>query len=203
MALNGKKMFLHIGIPILGGTFITALLFAYFLFKNGPVSVTSLENIDGIAFPVVGQQTVITESFAHADILLPTSRLGKNLQLTLTFSPGTADTLGVAVRENSFWFSYHPVIFYDRLRDKTSRDENIVKTVTIPLTDKIQSTDQSLDLLFFASNAGTNLNPAHVRVNDTVKWYISNLKAQVYATQPSPQEAKQFLKRFISKERPV
>lgn len=203
MFYSSVKSLARILVVMIGASLLTLLLYGISIAARGPVSLTPLENIDGITYPVEQDSTVISESFAHSNILLASPRFAKALQLTITFSPGNADRIGVAVRENSFWFSYHPVYFYDRQKDGPSSASSMQKTVLIPLTDKIQHNDQSLDMLFIAENGATSLDPAHNREKDTVVWYVKDIVLKQKTAAVTWPQAKTYLKRVINRERPI
>lgn len=183
--------------------FVTLFVFSDIMIKDGDVLLTPLETIDGIPYSHDGARVLVDETLAHSDVLLNASRFGKTLYLTIRFLPGSADTLAVAVRENSFWFSYQPVIFYDRQQAGAAIEGEIEKTVTFPLTDKIQSDDQSLDVMFFARNKTNLPDPALERSQNTISWQLQSITGKQQSEIISWREFKQFSKRFLTRERPI
>lgn len=173
-------------LVILASLSLTGLLFAMSLFKTGERTVTPLENIHGIPFPTEKNKQIITELLAHADILLTEPVLAKNLTLQISFEPGTLRQLGVGVRENEFWLSYAPISLYPG----ASASWRTTQTITIPLTDKLQEKDRSLDLMFFAE-AGSN----------QLTWKLVSLQATTQSATPTKAQLKDYLRSIIKKER--
>lgn len=161
---------------------LTILIFGLSLLPHGQRNVTPLENIHGIPFPSQNNAQVITEELAHADVLLNEPVLAKNLTLTMTFRPGNLERLGVGVRENEFWLSYTPIMLYP--------NPHLTQTVTIPLTDKLQEKDRSLDLMFFAEAK-----------NNSPRWELVNLTASTEQAIPTTTQLKDYLRSIIYKER--
>lgn len=167
---------------ILASLVLTGLLFAASLLKTGERTVAPLENIHGIPYPTQNDAQLITEKLAHADIFLTEPVLAKNLNLTISFEPGNLKQLGVGVRENEFWLSYTPVPLYPNI--------NQTQTITIPLTDKLQEKDRSLDLMFFAE--AKNKQP---------QWEVVSVKATTKHVMPTKAQLKDYLRSIIKKER--
>lgn len=169
-------------LVILAGSSLTGLLFTASLLKTGERTVTPLENIHGIPYPAQNDAQLITEELAHADIFLTEPVLAKNLILTITFRPGNLDRLSVGIRENDFWLSYTPTSLYP--------NTNHTQTITIPLADKLQEKDRSLDLMFFGE-AGSN-QPT---------WKLLSLQAITQSATPTKAQLKDYLRSIIKKER--
>lgn len=161
---------------------VTLVLFAGPLARAGARPVTPLENIRGIPFPAQNNKQIITEELAHADVFLRESVLAKKLTLTITFHPGNLERLGVGLRENDFWLSYSPIPF--------DLNSSLIQTITLPLTDKLQEKDQSLDLMFFAKAKSREL-----------QWELISLTAATAPTIPTKAQLKDYLRSIITKER--
>lgn len=134
-------------VKILGSAIIIAcLVFLVSLIPIREATLGPIENIHGIPFPKNNGGTVITEELAHADVYLNEPVLAKNLFLIIDFESGNLTSLSVGVREDSFWLSYgNRQEFYSTIHDPQSHNP-----IIIPLTDKLQETDRSVDLMFFA-----------------------------------------------------
>lgn len=187
---------------ILAALALSILLFigvgAYTVFAQGTRSHGAIESIDGIPYPVVNGDTQVLEKLAHADVYLSESVFAKELALQLTFDPGNLTSLSVGVRENSFWLSYPKVTVWsqgDPVGEQT-------KTVYIPLTDAMQDSNQSIDLMFFAQTSQST-SEVDEGVTDSVHWELISFDASVSPSVPTIAQAKNFVRSLISRERPL
>lgn len=169
-------------LVIIASLALTGILFAVPIMKFGERAITPLETMHGITFPSQNNAQVITEELAHADIFLTEPALAKNLTLNITFRPGNLQRLGVGIRENDFWLSYSPISLYP--------SSALTQATTIPLTDKLQEKDRSLDLMFFAEAASHQL-----------QWELVSLTATTTPTMPTGDQLKDYLYSIIKKER--
>lgn len=169
------------------------------LLPQGQRVATALTNIHGVAFPLVNQEVVVTQALAHLDVQLQEPVLFKALQLSFTYRPATTQTLAVGVRENDFWLSYRPTIFYDAAHttDETLR----TASVTIPLTDKLQDVDRSIDIMFIANQQTTTSLPDETA--DTTLWYVRDITARVVYARPAVAMVRDYLRSIIYRERPL
>ena len=181
-----KNPIIKILAVALAGVLIVVGIFIASLIPAGEREVSSVENIDGIPYPMSGDAIQVSERLAHADLYLNQPALAKELDLTITFSPHNLESLAVGVRDNSFWLSYDPVVLFESGLPTTNYNLQ-TKKITIPLTDKLQETDQSLDLMFFATTSGEDpvSTPGVVtawiddRVNDGTYWELHDVRAEV------------------------
>lgn len=183
---------------ILSALGLTALIFCLSLLPRGQRELGTIENIHGILYPELVEghtrARLITESLAHADIYLEEPVLAKQLELTLTYRPINLTTLAVGVREDSFWLSYGERQEIYRQVDSpvsvTDGNSPGVSTVqlTVPLTDKLQETDRSLDLMFFAEG-------------DTPLWELHDLKANVTYARPTYRQFRNYVGSVLKRER--
>lgn len=168
---------------------IFVALFVWPLFRSGERRLGALETIHGIPYASDAGRIIVTEKLAHADIFLREPVLMKNLTLTVHYIPRRVSRLSVGVRENSFWLSYAPTVFYDRSSDKKSPEDVHETTITIPLTDKLQEVDRSLDLMFFAEPG------------DSPTWDIIDVQARVEPAIPTYAQLRNYIKSIIYRER--
>ncbi len=164
---------------------ITAIAFVIPLISTGERNISTIENIYGIPYPQTGEATVITEELAHADIYLKEPVLFKKIRLTVTFDPKDATTLALGIRENDFWLSYTAQNIYNANTDLRGKQ---TKTVTIPLTDKFQETNQSLDMMIFNNS-------------NQVEWELYDIQAEVIHDIVGPKTVKQYIASIIKRER--
>lgn len=176
-----------IGLPV--------CIFIASLMPVGARPVSKLENIHSIPYPVLyeGSSTIaqlVTEPLAHADVALHEPVLGKKLRLKIVYDAIHITSLAVGVREDSFWLSYanrQPICGPPPSQSCTPNFEPEV-VLTLPLTDKLQETDRSIDLMFFAEGE----NP---------QWALHQLKASVeYDIPPWPQ-LKNYIRSLVKRER--
>lgn len=158
---------------------------------QGERSVSPLENIYGIPF-YRAKTTLVTEALAHADISLTEPVFAKKLMVTVGFYPDQIRHLSVGVRENSFWLSYPRLDLYNESM-VSAPPVPIIKTVAIPLTDKLQESDRSIDLMFFAEAIGEK----------QIQWRLDSLSAHIGPTVPTRQELKDYVRAILKRERPL
>lgn len=163
------------------------VLLAYIwpVLHTGSRDVGVIENIYGIPYATQGDNTQITEELAHADIYLVEPAAFKELRMVISFDPQELNSLDVGIRENSFWLSYSKVRIYEKGTDASGRQ---TKEVVIPLTDKFQEPDRSLDMIFFASPKEPT-------------WTIYDISAEVTVTKATIPQIKNYLVSVIKKER--
>lgn len=176
---------------------LAAAAFVFPLFKSGQRVMGTLESIHGIPFPQTASGVEITEALAHADIFLQEPVVGKKLTLTISFEPKDLKKLSLGIRDNSFWLSYTPITIYDASVDQKSV---ITKKITIPLTDKLQDTNGSVDLMFFADDA-KETNNIDQSTQDKTLWYVHSLTANVKPVLPTKAELKDYSKSIIYQEK--
>ena len=169
-------------LAISTGVVLASLIFLASLLPQGTRRLGPIENIRGIPYPrLAKEQILITEHLAHADVYLKEPALAKQLLLEIDYDSGNTTSLFVGVREDSFWQSYGS-------RVPLNREESKARIV-IPLTDKLQETDRSLDLMFFAE------------ANDDPLWEISSLRASVQYSVPNWPEFKNYVRGILYRER--
>lgn len=178
---------------------ITACIIGSSVLPYGQRAVSHIENIQGVPYPVEGDLITVVEALAHFDVYLREPVIAKKLHLTFDFIPFAVTQLGVGVRENSFWLSYEPQLFYQAgSSDKSTTTLHSV-SLTIPLSDKIQERDRSIDVMFMAAPA--NLLPLADPLTDTTYWQIKNLQATVEYDRPSLSAWRDFIRSIVRRER--
>lgn len=185
------------------GLGLVSLVIMLCFFRPKTVSFTALENIDGIPFPQgpASANTLVVEPLAHTDAEVIGPAFAKQLVLTLTFIPTTAERLSVGIRENSFWLSYQPVIFYDRA-ESANGTEPMTASVVLPLTDKLRDRDGSVDLMFIAGRGSPEALLAS-RFQPDQQWELVAMQAQVQPVWPNRLETYDFIKSILRRERPL
>jgi len=168
----------------------TAVIFAVSLLPAGARSVGAPETTQSIPYPGVNGRVHIDEPLAHADVYIAQPVFAKQVRLTVTFIPTNIDSLAVGVRENSFWLSYQPQRLYARDQAPAGTDQPITETVTIPLTDKLQEADQSVDVMFFTEGSDPS-------------WELISVQAQVEQARPTWLEVKDYARAILYRERPL
>ncbi|MBI1833817.1 MAG: hypothetical protein HYR90_03235 [Candidatus Andersenbacteria bacterium] len=180
------------------GGVVVLLIVAGFCFdvaQRGPREVSALESIAGIPYPRLDDSVQISEKLAHADIYLREPVFMKELELTIRFHPGNTKNLTVGVRENDFWLSYPPVVLWTA----GNAHEWQERTITVPLTNKFQETDRSIDLMFFAeTDTPTDIDAG---INQTASWEVRELSARVRYTWPTIAETKDYIRSVLRRER--
>lgn len=186
-------------------------VYAIPIHSNGQRRVGVLENIDGIPFPLKANAVLITEKLAHADVYLQEPVVGKNLTLAITFMPHKIENLKIGVRENAFWLSYQWYNIYESRNDvaqvitsehEVVEEKSVTRTVIIPLTDKLQETDRSIDIMLLAQNSHSTAD-IDEGVHDTTLWELHDIKVKVNTTIPSGQQLKDYVRSILSRERAV
>lgn len=167
---------------------IIATFFCASLIIPAPVTLASLETIHGIPFPTLDQRTHIDEPLAHVDVYLNQPVLARTLELTLTYIPHNANNIAVGARENSFWLSYPQQSVYSSTDTSASNPNPITSTITIPLSDKLQESDRSIDIMFFTDPA-------------VADWEIISLSARTNLSLPSTAELVDYIKSIVKRER--
>ncbi len=161
------------------------------LFPRAVTPVSSLENIHGIPFPHNNSNLLITEPLAHTDIKLNQSTFGRDLHLIVTFNPGNLQSLMVGIRENSFWLSYPQIPIWEANPGVASPD-TVTSAITIPLTDKLAASDQSVDLMFFATPAIST---------DNTLWTLQDISLTTTYSWPTLDAFKDIIKSILYRER--
>ena len=162
---------------------VPIVIFASTLANTGSRNSGKIESIHGIPYPTQNNVIHVQEEMAHTDVYLKEPVFAKNLELTITFNPKNTKKIDVGVRENSFWLSYNKVNLFNGEQENTL----ITKTVTIPLTDKLQEKDRSIDVMFFADK--------------NTDWEIHSLETSVTYTNPTKAEIKDYIKSILKRER--
>lgn len=187
-----KTLFAIIGVACL----LAALVYLLPVGLQGKRNVGSVESISG--FPFVGEDGVarINEPLAHADIYLKEPVLAKRLMLAITFNPGNASEIGVGVRENGFWLSYNPVLIWD---DSLPRVDQ-TRFIEIPLTDKFQEPDRSIDLMLFAQT-DEGQDTTTINKNSTINWELITISAATKSQAPTIAQLKDYVRSVFKRER--
>lgn len=188
----------------LGSALTVGLIFAGSLLRTGEVEIGRVETIHGLPYSHQWGATHVDEPLAHADIYLNQPVFAQELILSFEFTPVNISSLAVGVRENEFWLSYPRVILYRRpelprpklplattfpkVVDRSAGFGPIRQTVTIPLTDKLQEIDQSLDLMLFAEG-------------EQPEWELVNISATVKHVRPSYAQFKDYARAILTRER--
>ena len=195
-----KQFFKYLIIAI-SGTTLPLVLITPSIFSAGQRNIGTVENIHGIPFPEQHNTLHITEEMAHADIFLKEPVFAKTLEITVTFTPQATQSIDLGVRADPFWLSYEKInIFSAKQNDSSS--EQLTKTITIPLTDKLQDSDRSIDLMFFA-NANDKTYDANKPTTDKTYWLLHDMQAKVIPTKPTINQIKNYIKSIIQRERPA
>ena len=176
-----------LSIVIISGV-ATLVLYSASLVPAGQREISALETIRSIPYPVVEGRIQIDEPLAHADVYLQQPLFAQELIITVSFVPTTINELAVGVRENSFWLSYPKYTIYSLEKLPTTTYELQTETVTIPLTDKLQEVDQSIDLMFFAEGE----DPA---------WELVSLTTSVQHAVPTWTQFKDYARAIVYRER--
>jgi len=185
------RSFLKPIIILVGAAFLTGTLFLSQLLINSSPTFTRLENIHGIRFPETNGQIDVTEKLAHLDIELSEPVFAQELVLKINFIPLETEELYVGVRENSFWLSYPWQQIFPGEVD-----------LIIPLTDKLQDTDRTIDLMFLAGPKAGLANP-DLKNQDTTHWQLVSLTASVRPAIPTLPQIKNYLASLLKRERPL
>ena len=181
-------------VAILGITYTVPAM------RTGEVELGDLENIHGIPYPLADGATLVQESLAHADIYLSGPVLAKNLELTITFIPQEIGRLDVGIRDNPFWLGYPKHTLYER--GTSPSDQQQTARVTVPLTDAIQESNRSIDMMFFASQQSGAIT-VDAGIQDTTAWQLISVDARTSHTLPTTAQLKDYIKSIALKERPL
>lgn len=177
---------------------ITAFLFGY---ASPAPTIGVVENIKGIPFFTTNNTIIITEQLAHADLYINQPTLANTANITIDFDPQNITTLAVGIRENSFWLSYPKVVLYQQGVNPPGRQQ---QSISIPLTDKLQEGDRSLDLMFFATpQNAADIDPINAGPTDTTTWRLYNLNIALEKSTPTLPEFKDYAKSILNRERPL
>jgi len=187
-----KLSFLLVGL-----LFIILVISILILSRQYQIDTGQVENIDGLPFPLIHDTVVITEKLAHTDIYLNQTRFAKQATITVTFSPQSITDLSLGIRRDPFWLSYDKLSLCCSRQELTQPDTPITKTVNIPLTDKWQDHDQSLDLMFFATNPSSTSSEDE-GIADQTLWHLHGLSIVSSSIKPTSPAIKDFLKSLLS-----
>ncbi len=179
-----KKVFRIVSLFV-GALMFVFLIFAVSLIGHGQRRLGPLETIHGIPYSRDDKSIHVDEPLAHADVYLGQPVFGKKLVLTLEVIPTDIKSLSVGVRENSFWLSYTKI---DLVGSDHLQATSYKLQTAIPLTDKLQEGDQSVDLMFFAEGEDPG-------------WELVSLDATVEYDWPSWLEFKDYAKAILYRER--
>lgn len=190
MAGKVKKSVFVLLLLVLAGI---ASYWSYLYLASYEIDYGQVENIDGIEFPTDGGDYIVTEKLAHADIYAEGITLGRRLLIKVKFRPDNIDQLSVGIRENYFWLSYdRRSICCEEIAD-SGEDGLVEREIRIPLTDKIVSSNGSVDLMFFASNSESGPGEDD-GVEDTVVWRLEEMVVETEAVLPSWREVKDWVR---------
>lgn len=184
---------------LLVGVGIAAIVFGVSLLPVGLRTMGPLENIDGIPYAAVGEKIVVLEKLAHMDVYLTEPVLFKRLLLTVEFDPQQLSSLDVGVREGPFWLSYPKYSLYTDRDDTSGR---ISRTVSIPLTDKIQEENRSIDVMFFATSK-TSTSSEDEGTEDPTHWELYDIAVSTEYAMPTMVEVKDYVRSVLKQERPL
>ena len=176
-------------LKISGAILLTLTLYVVTLLPTGARDRGPLESIHGIPFPVVNGVSVVEEDMAHTDVYIDQPVFAKSLQITVTFIPHDTERLDVGLRENSFWLSYPKQTIYTR-KQTTSYEVPTTASVTIPLTDKLQEPDQSVDMMFFITSDEPYLE-------------VVAINTELLTARPTYTEFKDYARAILKRERAI
>lgn len=172
-----------------GAILLTLALYAVTLVPSGTRESGPLESIHGIPFPVVNGVSVVEEDMAHADVYINQPVFAKALQITVTFIPHDTERLDVGLRENAFWQSYPKHTIYTRQQAATYAVPTTA-SVTIPLTDKLQEADLSVDMMLFVPGDAPYLE-------------VVAIKTELLTVRPTYTEFKDYARAILKRERAI
>ncbi|OGY37034.1 MAG: hypothetical protein A3E36_00385 [Candidatus Andersenbacteria bacterium RIFCSPHIGHO2_12_FULL_45_11b] len=166
---------------------ITGAIYVRSILNNGPVTISPIETIHAIPYPIQGQSTFVLENLAHADIFLHTPVFAKSMLLTITFNPKDTARIDAGIRSGGFWLGYNKQTIYTKGVDSSGVQ---TKTVVFPLTASFEDTNQSIDMMLFSeSDTGA------------ISWSVNDIHATVHAVLPTMQETKDYIKSLWNRER--
>lgn len=163
---------------------------------RGPRDLSIVESIDGIPFPASNGTTRVLETLAHVDVYIGQPVFAQKLMLAVTFDPKGMERIAVGVRENGFWLSYNPFVLWDKDFPAGSQ----TRFIEIPLTDKFQEPDNSIDLMFFAYAPGSK-GEIDLGTHDTTDWEIVSIVASAKPYAPVWSEIKDYVRSVVRRER--
>jgi hypothetical protein len=181
-------MIKRILLVVLVGCSIPAGIYAVSVMQSGTRSIGTVTNIHGIPFPEVDGAVHILEDMAHTFIYLREPVAFKTVEVVVTFHPGNATHLAVGIRENPFWLSYPKHTIYEEGAHPAERQ---TRQITIPLTDKLQRPDRSIDMMFFAES------------EQEVSWQLYDIEVTVTPAMAPRDQLRQYIRSIIRKERPL
>lgn len=186
-------------LAVVMGLGLCLIVFGASLLPQGHRDASALTNVHGVAYQRVDQETLVTQALAHLDVMLREPVAFKQLTLSFRFHPQQTRTLAVGVRDNDFWLSYQSLVFYDAANAdaQSLRDA----TVTIPLTNKLQDADRSIDVMFIA-NGQTEVSLKD-ELGDSTQWSISDIRAEVTYAWPTWASVKDYARAVLTRERPL
>lgn len=170
-------------------------IFSFDLMKKGERNAGNVESIDGVPYPSIDNVVHVEEKLAHADVYLKESVFAKVLDIDVVFEPIHINELYVGVRRDSFWLSYDKVPLYSGVDGG-----KYTQRISIPLTDKFQDTDRSIDIMFFAYDENSSMKEDD-GIYDTTHWALHSLTASVRPIVPAREEVRNYVRSIITKER--
>ncbi len=177
---------------------ILLIILFWSIAKSGPRDIDPFTTIHGIPFPITPDGILVTENLAHADIKLKEPVLGKKLKLTITLDPLAADNILLGIRSKSFWFSYSWINVYSAANQA---DFSSPISLTIPLTDKFQEPDRTIDLMFYAPTK--NNSKPDQDMDDQTRWLLKDITAEVAPARPTIDQFIDYLASLVLRERAV
>lgn len=175
----------------------TGLLFLVTVLPQGSRETGVPTNIHGIAYPLQGGAYVISQALAHLEAYLREPVAFKKATLSFTYVPFDSQTLAVGIRENEFWLSYAPVVFYEATQTPDTSQRRA--RISIPLTNKLQEIDRSIDIMFIA-NGQTDRSLAD-EVADATFWHLSDVRLETSYDWPSLPLLHDYVRAVITRER--
>lgn len=179
---------------------LVVVLFGVSLLPTGERTVRPLHNLHGVPYPVAGTGQLILEKLAHTDVYLREPVFAKQVVLDITFIPYATGELAVGVRRDPFWLSYERKTFFEQRGGEQTTPQTA--RVVIPVTDALQEADRSIDVMFFA---GTDFSEATLDLGetDTTRWQLVSLQAAVLYSWPTVEQAKDYIRSIVQRERPL
>lgn len=187
---------------IIGLAVAVSILTGYKIFRYGERFAGVLENIKSIPFYQDDFGFLVTEKLAHADVYLREPVLAKKMRISFKFIPMDMSELALGIRENPFWLSYEPIVFYQVSQGNHPNNKIQEAVIEIPLSDKIQDSDQSIDLMFFGHFPGEG-SGEYEGERDLTKWVLQDMRITTFLTRPSRGELKDYFRSLITEERPL
>lgn len=177
------------------------LALAYVLTRQS-ASIGVFENIQGIPYPVTASGVqVIVEPIAHADVFVHTV-FAKELEVVLSFIPYDSKRLALGVRQDSFWLSYSPQVFYTAALDSAQTTTLHEATIKVPITDKIVDSSGTIDMMIFSGTDSLELLSKNVEAS-RVKWELHSIGVKTKYVRPQFTQLRDFVRGIIMRERPL